>query len=268
MTMKTNNSGIPSFINKRISVVLTVMGVLTWSASAAATENYVRFQIGFDQPDESTFTDRDCSNKGLYGCGEGTDGAPHRSLGEFEGMSMLGVGIGYVVSESVRVELALEIRNAFEFQGEANFLESGRQQSVSAELSSVTSMIRTYVDLPQLKLLKTRPLIPFIGAGIGATRTEIDETHMMFPRTTTVVPGRTGTEFTWMLTAGVGWSLQASTTLELAWRYTDFGKVRTGRGEGRVIWRDGSRQPLLLDLGETEAQLENHGLELSVRYTL
>ena len=35
--------------------------------------------------------------------------------------------------------------------------------------------------------------------------------------------------------------------LDLAWRYTDLGKIRTDRGPGRVIWRDGSREPLPLD---------------------
>ena len=54
--------------------------------------------------------------------------------------------------------------------------------------------------------------------------------------------------------------------LDLAWRYTDLGKVRTDRGPGRVVWRDGSREPLPLDLAPTEARLRGHGIRLSLRY--
>ena len=36
-------------------------------------------------------------------------------------------------------------------------------------------------------------------------------------------------------------------TLDLAWRYTDLAEVRTGRGSGRVVWRDANREPLPLD---------------------
>ena len=69
-----------------------------------------------------------------------------------------------------------------------------------------------------------------------------------------------------MVTAGVAAVLNARTTLELAWRYSDLGEVRTGRGAGRVVWRDGSREPLPLDLAATRATLSSHGLRLSVRY--
>ena len=108
---------------------------------------------------------------------------------------------------------------------------------------------------------------PFIGGGIGAARVAIDETRMTFPRTTTIVPGTSRTGLTWMLTAGLRMSLGGErTTLDLAWRYTDYGVIETGEGMGRVEWRDGSREPLALDLAPTRAKLKNHGLRLSLRY--
>ena len=60
----------------------------------------------------------------------------------------------------------------------------------------------------------------------------------------------------------------ARTTLELAWRYSDLGFLQTGQGQGCVIWRDGSREPLLLDLAVTRAKLKGHGLRLSLRFAL
>ena len=35
---------------------------------------------------------------------------------------------------------------------------------------------------------------------------------------------------------------------------------------GRVVWRDGSREPLPLDLAPTKARLKGHGVRLSLRY--
>ena len=123
-------------------------------------------------------------------------------------------------------------------------------------------MLAAYVDLPG-----TGSFRPFIGAGAGAVRTRIGETRMTFPKTTTVVPGGSRTGFAWMLTAGVAKALGEHVTLDLAWRYTDSGFVRTGRGMGRVVWRDGSREPLPLDLAATRAKLTSHGLRLSLRYS-
>jgi opacity protein-like surface antigen len=56
-------------------------------------------------------------------------------------------------------------------------------------------------------------------------------------------------------------------TVDVAWRYTDHGAIETSSGEGRVVWRDGSRQPLQLDLGGTRGQLRSHGLNVTLRYT-
>ena len=83
---------------------------------------------------------------------------------------------------------------------------------------------------------------------------------MTFPKTTTIVPGTSRTGLTWMLTAGLGMSLGGErTVLDLAWRYTDYGVIETGEGMGRVEWRDGSSQPLALELAQTRAKLRNHG---------
>ena len=133
--------------------------------------------------------------------------------------------------------------------------------------ASVAAMLAGFVDLPALGVPRIGPFAPFVGAGAGVVRTRIGETRMTFPRTTTIVPGARRTDFAWMATAGVAAALNKRTTLELAWRYTDLGTVRTGRGDGRVVWRDGSRDPLPLELAATRAELRSHGLRLSLRHT-
>ena len=96
--------------------------------------------------------------------------------------------------------------------------------------------------------------------------TRIGKTVMTFPATTTTVPGGGQTGLAWMATAGVAVALDERVSLDLAWRYTDLGEVRTPRGPGRVVWRDGSREPLPLDLAPTKARLKGHGIRLSLRY--
>ena len=68
---------------------------------------------------------------------------------------------------------------------------------------------------------------------------------MTFPKTMTIVPGTRRTGLTWRLTAGLGMSWGERVTLDLAWRYTDSGVIETGKGQGRVEWLDGSRDPLV-----------------------
>ena len=234
-----------------------------------AGEYYARAGIGISDPAEAVFTDRDCSSESpaaLYGCGLGGDGAPYRSRGAFGTVAALEAGLGYVVSSAVRLEVVIDYLPGFEFDGRANFLDPGRRQSVAADVSSLSGTVAAYVDTPGPVLSKVGALEFFAGAGVGIAHNRIGETRMSFPATTTIVPGGNRSGFAWMVTAGIGVALGQRTMLEFLWRYSDLGEVWTNRGQGRVVWRDGRREPLLLDLGETQADLRSHGLRLSLRY--
>ena len=247
----------------------SVLAVLMASGSVAAEDFYLRTGVGFDRAAETRFTDTDCASlspAALYGCGQGPDGAPRSSLGDFGTRAGLGLGIGYATAFSTRLEVLMEYRPRFAFAGHANFLESTRQQSVSADLSSLSGLLTAYVDLPGLGLPRLGPFNPFIGSGVGVARLEIDDTRMTFPKTTTLVPGARRVNLAWILMTGVATSLSETVTLDLAWRYTDLGDVETGRAKGQVVWRDGSREPLALNLAATRAKLTSHGLQLSLRY--
>ena len=235
---------------------------------AVAGDYYLRGGIGLDRPGEAAFTDTDCSSTSpaaLYGCGTGGDGAPYRSAGRFGTVPAVELGLGYA-SGAIRFEALVEYRPQFTFEGRANFLAPERRQDVSAKLSSVSGMLAVLVDLAALGLPKPGPFAPFLGAGIGVAQTRIGKTTVTFPATTTSVPGGSRTGLVWMATAGVAVALGERVTLDLAWRYSDLGEVRTPRGPGRVVWRDGSREPLPLDLAPTTAQLKGHGVRLSLRY--
>ena len=250
--------------------LVVVTGIWQASGAAVAGDLYLRSGLGFDWPDKTEFTDINCTSTvpvALYGCGTGGDGAPYRSVGDFGTVPALEVGFGYATG-STRIEVQVGYRPRFEFKGRTNFLAPDRQQSVSANLSSVSGMLTGIADLAGLGLSKSSPYAPFVGAGIGVVHTRIGKTTMTFPATTTIVSGGSRTRLAWMATAGVAVALDKRVSLDLAWRYTDLGRIRTPRGPGWVVWRDGSRQPLLLDLAPTKAGLRGHGVRLSLRYAL
>lgn len=254
---------------RRVAAALIGAIGLTVSAVEADDKVYLRAGVGIDHPGNVRFLDTDCattSPTALYGCGMGPDGARHQSLGTLGTVPAVEVGLGYAAAPAVRIEGFVEYRPRLDFEGQANFLAPEREQSVTAEVSSLAGLVAAFLDLPELGLSRIGPFGPFVGAGVGATRNRIGETHMRFPRTTTIVPGADHVDIAWMVTAGLATALGEDLTLDVAWRYTDAGAVRTGQGAGRVVWRDGSREPLPLDLAPTRATQASHGLRLSLRY--
>ena len=252
----------------RLAALAVAAGLLLEAGAAVAGDYYLRGGLGVDWPGNTAFTDIDCASTApaaLYGCGTGDDGAPYRSVGDFGMVPAIELGLGYAAGPA-RFELLVEYRPHFSFKGRANFLAPGTREEVKANLLSVSGMLAGFVDLAGLGLPKPGPFAPFVGAGVGVVHTRIGKTTMTFPATTTTVPGGSRTGLAWMVTAGLAVAVSERAILDLAWRYTDLGKVRTDRGPGRVVWRDGSREPLPLDLAQTEARLRGHGVRLSLRY--
>lgn len=232
---------------------------------------YVRAGFFLDSSEPTRFKDEDCTSTSpphLYGCGDGIDGAPLSSHGDFGTTGGIDLGLGYVATPALRVEALIQHHPRVAFKGQANFtqLQLTDRRDVSAELSTLTGILAAYVDLPALGLSQLGPFTPFVGAGAGVSRIRIGETRQEFPRTRTIVPGGRRTGFAWMATAGLAVPLRKAMTLDVAYRYTDYGTVTTGKATGRVEWRDGSREPIVFPLARTEAKLRRHGWVVSLRY--
>ena len=240
----------------------------------AFAQTYARGGVLLDWGQDTRFKDADCASTtpaALYGCGTGNDGAPRSSHGNFGIIPGLEIGLGYAIVPALRLEAAVQYRPDFSFDGRANFGggaldDRSARQDVAADLSSLSGMLAAYLDISELLLFQYTPIGPFIGLGGGLSRIEIGETRMDFPKTYTIVPGGHHVSFAWMLTAGVAVSISPRLTLDVGWRYTDHGTIETASDEGRVVWRDESREPLKLDLAETKSHLRSHGLNVSLRY--
>lgn len=234
--------------------------------TVVANEKFLR--VGLDLMEGATFKDSDCASTSpaaLYGCGTGPDGAPYRSVGDFGVVPAVEFGLVHT-DGAKRFEILIEYRPRYKFDGRANFLASHRHQEMSARLSTISGMLAGYVDLTD-GVPNTHSSIPFIGIGIGLAHTRIGKSTLDFPATYTTVPGGSHTDLAWMATAGISTELNEHAALEFAWRYTDLGEVRTGRGMGSVTWRDGSQGPNPLNLAPTRARLAGQGVRISLRYS-
>ncbi len=254
-----------------VAAAVVTVGTAPASAQSAAGSRELYFRAGavLERPARARFTDRDCASRSpaaLYGCGTGLDGAPLSTLGDFGTAAGYELGIGYATGSALRLEAVVSHRPRAAFEGRANFVQTTARQAVSADVSALSGLLAAYLDIPALGLPRLGPFAPFVGGGVGLTRVAVGETRMAFPRTTTVVPGGRRTSLLWMPAAGVATALGPRVTLDVAWRYTHLGAIDTGRGAGRIVWRDGSRDPLQIALAETTADLAGHGLSVGVRY--
>lgn len=162
-----------------LAVVAALASMSLCPGVAGANGFHLRGGLGLDWSEDAAFTDIDCSSTvpaALYGCGTDRDGGPRRSLGEFGKMAVLALGIGYVPAGAMRYELMLEYRPSYSFEGRANFLAPDRQQSVAADISSVSGMLAAFADFPALGSNGRTAITPFIGAGVGAVRNRIGMT--------------------------------------------------------------------------------------------
>ena len=251
-------------ISSRDHVHQTETATETTESATSQPTFYLRVGASLDLPSTTRFGDRNClstSPAALYGCGTGGDGIARGTRGDFGMAGGVEVGLGYFVTPGLRLETSISYRPSFAFEGTANFLQTDILQTVSADLQSASGTVAAYMDF-----IAHGPFSVFAGAGAGLHYVDISEFLMTFPRTQTIVPDGRRVDFSAMLAAGVATSLSDRISLDLAWRYVNWGIVETGRATGQVVWKDGSREPLELDLAETWAMLRGQGLRASLRY--
>lgn len=270
MPLPQRSDGIPTrrFAYWLILAVAATAGLTTRiplvqvAAAAERSGWYGRLDLGWEKGTSAAFHDWHCAGTDpaavpLYGC-------LARADGEFGQSVAAGGGIGYRFDERFRVDLTLGWRPQFRFRGQADFPVSGGQP-VEGDVSTLTGMVNGYVDLAPFLPLDLGPFRPFVGAGAGVSRNRLDRTTLSFPGIPQIVttPGGTTNGFAWTVTAGTGIRLTQDLTLEIAYRYTDFGKVESDRGDATRLRTSGT---IPLPIDGTEAKLRSHGVSIGLRY--
>jgi opacity protein-like surface antigen len=108
---------------------------------------------------------------------------------------------------------------------------------------------------------------PFLGAGIGAARNRIEALNFRFPgiapTASTTIAGGSTSDLAYLLTAGISLPLSGRLDLDLAYRFSDLGSVKTSAGQAQVVR---PARTFSIPIGGTTSSLETHGLVVSLRY--
>lgn len=238
---------------------------LAFLPASAAAQAYVRTGVGYDVSRESGIADVDCARTAppaLFGCAAAVDGSPLGARGDFGASPALELGLGRRMHPNIRLELQGAWRPGLDFEGRANFLRTPGPQPVAAEGSSLAALAVAYFDFGQLGRAR-----PFLGVGVGAARNRLGAVRYDFPglaaQARTVGPAGARTAFAWSGQAGFGWRLSPRATLDIAYRYTDLGTMRTREGQAAVVRAAGTRAIIV---APTRAKLATEGLGASVRW--
>ena len=256
-----------------VSAVLTVVAASSaaWSPVMAqpvadAKGAYLRIGAGVQWPESSLLKDQDCSSTNppaLFGCGKGNDGDRLGADGAFRQSPQADLAVGYRWSPWLRTEALLNWSPQLSYQGQSNFLgPAGSNQPVSASGQALAGFAVVYVDAPPVLGVH-----PFVGAGLGAARTQLGDVTYRFPGiagdASTITQGGTSTSFAYLLTAGVSLPVSERIALELAYRWTDFGSVKTRTGSAEIVRPN---RKTSLTIGGTEMDWTSQAVLASLRY--
>ena len=263
----------------RIPVMGLVSGLLTVVAASSAAWSpvkaqpvadakgaYLRIGAGVRWPESTVLKDQDCSSTNppaLFGCGKGNDGDRLGADGAFRQSPQVDLAVGYRWSPWLRTEALLNWSPQLTYEGQSNFLgPAGSNQPVSASGHALAGFAVVYVDAPPVVGVR-----PFLGAGLGAARTELGDVTYRFPGiaadATTTTQGGTSTSLAYLLTAGVSLPLSERIALDLAYRWTDFGTVKTRTGTAEIVRPN---RKTSLTIGGTEMDWTSQAVLASLRF--
>ena len=227
---------------------------------------YGRLGAGVDWPETGGFQDTNCASKqppALFGCGAGNDGRRLGATGGIDPALVVEGALGYRFNPWIRAEALLSWQPDLDFKGQSNFRgAAGSNQPVNGAVSSVAGFGVAYVDLPRVGQVR-----PFLGAGLGVARNQSESLNFRFPgigsTAATTAPGGSSSDLAYLLTAGISLPLSARLDLDLAYRFSDLGNVKTRSGQANVVR---PARTFSIPIEGTSADLKAQGLLLSLRY--
>lgn len=255
---------------KRIVLAVGLLALcLTLAAPAGAAGWYLRGAAGFEWSLAADFSDRDSSSTNppaLFGTGPGNDGRPIAAYGDFGRSPLLEAAVGRQLLPWLRAELALAYRHDLRYRGDANFRNVPGPQPVEGSVDSLSGLAILYFDIAGLPGLSLGRFQPYLGAGLGAAHNRLSEMTYTFPNNPgahkiTITPGGNRTDIALMAAVGTGIVLTERLVLDLAWRYTDLGRVTTDASRASM-----NHVPAGIQIDETWAPLRTHGLFAGLRY--
>lgn len=241
---------------------------LATALPAAAEGWYLRGTLGFEWSLAADFSDNDSASQNppaLFGTGPGSDGRQIGSYGDFGRFPLVEAALGRQLLPWLRTEFALAYRPDMSYRGQANFRGVPGGQPVSANADSLSGTVNLYLDIAGLPGVSLGRFRPYVGGGAGVAHNWLHEVTYNFPglalHKVTVAPSGEKTDLAYMATLGTGIVLSERIMFDIAYRYTDLGRVQTDAGRAHL-----NNVPAGIEIAGTWAPLRSHGLFAGVRY--
>ena len=254
-------------------------GLLPPVRNAAGHAPYLSLGMDLIRPKNTRFSDgADAGHATLYGSRFTFDTGAVGSSFQFY------LAPGVRLPSGLRLQLEFSLARALDWRGNTNYRASGGHQPSGARLDTWQLLPAGFYDLPGWELAPGRHVQPFLGAGLGITGYRLSDYVQRFPEPDdpegflrrgpgdeipfTALPGGSGQNPTWMLTAGVAIPIGRSMHLDLSYRYTDAGEIGTDIGDIAIVRyrEDGTRRVIRVPINETSAEYRVDSLLVTLRF--
>lgn len=248
-------------------------------ANSSGFDPYLSAGVALMRKEDTRFVDdRDSGHAALYG-NENTFDA-----GEVDNGLQFHLAAGTRLPYRLRAQLELGLTRDLKWRGNANYQNSGEHQPSRARLETHQFLLAGFRDFRGWELAQGRRIQPFLGAGLGYTDYRLRRYVQRFPEPdnpqgylrrgpggeipSTALPRGSGQNFTWMLTAGLAIPIHSNIHLDLSYRYTDAGEIRTRTGDITVVRyrEDGTRREIVVPINRTTADYRTRSLLAVLRF--
>ena len=248
-------------------------------ANAVLNAPYLSLGVALIRSQDTRFDDgEDSGHAALYGSRKLYDAGAVGSGLQFH------LAAGTRLPYRLRAQLELGLAPALDWRGNTNYRDSGERQPSEASLDTRQLLLAGFHDFAGWEIAPGRRARPYLGAGLGITDYRLSGYVQRFPEPDdpqgslrrgpageipfTALPGGDGRSFTWMLTAGVAIPIGGSILLDLSYRYTDAGEIRTDTGDIAIVrYRDdGTRREIEVPINTTSADYRTHSLLVALRF--
>lgn len=184
--------------------------------------------------------------------------------GGFDSAPLGGLGVGYQFNDWLRADAYVEYRGKANFQALDRYGHNGAGGPIwdgtndySASKSEWVVMTNAYVDMGDYN-----GIVPYVGAGIGASRNTISHFRDVNVPTQGVASADSDSQwnFAWALHAGVGYKATDRLTLDFGYSYVDLGDAQTG--SIKTYDNTVTNSPMKFK------DITSHDFKLGVRYSL
>jgi opacity protein-like surface antigen len=210
---------------------------------------YWRLDVGWSKTNDAGFKDRNFAADGVV-CADSCS-VPGKVDGAGDSY-VVGAGIGYRFSAGVRGDLTLTYRGDYGLSGSA-----GTSTAFKSDITSTAVLVNAYYDLP------AGTLQPYLGAGVGYARNEMDPVVQRIGIGTFMTPGGRSNNAVFALMAGVGIPVSGRIVLDVGYRYIDLGKIESGAGTASAVFQG---FPTSFPYSGAKGKLTAHEVTVGLRF--